>query len=244
VSEGGLMPLTASVLQSILGSDVAVAVAAPTIVTDRLFPEERRHISRAVEKRQAEFGTARLCARQALAQLGVAPCSLVPYPDRSPRWPQGITGTISHTAGCCAVAVAHVRHFAGLGLDVETDTALERSLEATICTGQERAWLDRFSDADRGRLGKLLFCAKEAFYKCQYATTRALIGFQDVEIEIELDAGTFSVIKLKGSGREWDFVSRMTGRFRREAGFLIAAATLASEPETRQPVCLPLAGFH
>jgi 4'-phosphopantetheinyl transferase EntD len=238
------MPLTASVLQSMLGNDVAVSVATPTIVTDLLFPEERQHISRAVEKRQAEFGTARLCARQALAQLGLAPCSLVPYPDRSPRWPQGIVGTISHTTGCCVVAVANVQHFAGLGLDVEMDTALRRSLESTICTDRERGWLDRFSDADRGRSGKLLFCAKEAFYKCQYATTQALIGFQDVEIEIDLDAGTFSAIKLKGTGGEWDFVSRIAGRFRRGAGFLIATATLASEPETRQPVSLRLAGLH
>jgi 4'-phosphopantetheinyl transferase EntD len=229
---GPLMPLTASVLRSMLGSDVAASVAAPTIVTDRLFPEERRHISRTAEKRRAEFGTARLCARHALAQLGVAPCSLVPYPDRSPRWPQGICGTISHTKGCCAVAVASVRHFAGLGLDVEMDTALERRLESAICTDQECAWLDRFSDADRGRLGKLLFCAKEAFYKCQYATTQALIGFHDVEIEIDLDTGTFLVIGLRWSGGEWDFVRRIKGQFRREAGLLFATATLTSKSQT------------
>jgi 4'-phosphopantetheinyl transferase EntD len=229
-----LMPLAASVLQSMLGSDVAVSVAAPALVTDRLFPEERQHISRAVEKRQAEFGTARLCARQALAQLGLAPCSLVPYPDRSPRWPQGITGTISHTTGCCVAAVASVRHFAGLGCDVEMDTALERALESTICTDRERVWLDRFSDAERGRLGKLLFSVKEAFYKCQYATTQTLIDFQDVEIEFDLNAGTFSVIKPKWTGAEWDFVNRIRGRFRREAGFLIATATLTSEPATPQ----------
>jgi 4'-phosphopantetheinyl transferase EntD len=228
------MPLTASVFQSMLGADVAISVAPPAIVTDRLFPEERQYISGAVEKRQAEFGTARLCARQALAQLGVAPCSLVPYPDRSPRWPPGISGTISHTTGCCVVAVANVRHFAGLGLDVETDTALQRSLESAICTDQERAWLDRCGDADGGRLGKLFFCAKEAIYKCQYATTQVLIGFQDVEIEIDLDAGTFSVIRLKCTGVKWDFASRITGRFRRDAGFLIAAATLTAEPETRR----------
>jgi 4'-phosphopantetheinyl transferase EntD len=225
-----------------LGSDVAVSVAAPALVTDRLFPEERQHISRAVEKRQAEFGTARLCARQALAQLGLAPCSLVPYPDRSPRWPQGITGTISHTTGCCVAAVASVRHFAGLGCDVEMDTALERTLESTICTDRERVWLDRFSDAERGRLGKLLFSVKEAFYKCQYATTQTLIDFQDVEIEFDLNGGTFSVIKPKWTGAEWDFVNRIRGRFRREAGFLIATATLTSEPATPQPISLRLAG--
>ena len=173
------VPLTASVLQSMLGSGVAVSVATPTIVTDRLFPEERQHISRAVKKRQAEFGTARLCARQALAQLGLAPCSLVPYPDRSPRWPQRIVGTISHTTGCCAVAVANVRHFAGLGLDVEMDTVFQRSLETTICTDQERARGSIVPVMPIGDVwGKLLLRAGSVL-QCQYATTQALIGFQD-----------------------------------------------------------------
>jgi 4'-phosphopantetheinyl transferase EntD len=209
-----------------LGSGAAVCVATPTIVTDQLFPEERDHISGAVEKRQAEFGTARVCARKALAQLGVAPCSLVPYPDRSPRWPQGIVGSIAHTAGCCVAAVADVRDFAGLGLDVEVDTPLERRLESMICTDSEGARLDRFSDAERGGLAKVYFSAKEAFYKCQYATTQTLIDFKEVEIELDLNAGTFSVVKLKRTGTEWDFVRRATGRFRRKDGFLIATATL------------------
>jgi 4'-phosphopantetheinyl transferase EntD len=233
------LPLMASVVQSMLGSDVAVSVAVPASVTEQLFPEERRYISRAVGKRQAEFGTARLCARQALAQLGLAPCALVPYSDRSPRWPEGIVGTISHTTECCAVAVASVRHFTGLGLDVELDTALERGLESTICTDQERNWLNRFSDAERGRLGKLLFCAKEAFYKCQYPTTKTLIGFQDVEFKLDLDAGAFVVIKLKKVSGEWGFVSRIVGRFRREAGLLVATATLASPQGQREALARP-----
>ncbi len=64
-----------------------------------LFPEEQAYIAEAVEKRQVEFSTARVLARRALYELGVSPQSLCPNDDRSPRWPAGIIGSITHTDG-------------------------------------------------------------------------------------------------------------------------------------------------
>ncbi|KOG87977.1 hypothetical protein ADK38_22405, partial [Streptomyces varsoviensis] len=43
----------------------------------RLFPEEEALIAKAVDKRRREFTTARHCARQALARLGLPPAPLV-----------------------------------------------------------------------------------------------------------------------------------------------------------------------
>jgi 4'-phosphopantetheinyl transferase EntD len=197
-------------------------------MNEQLFPDERQYVSRAVIKRQAEFGTARVCARRALARLGIAACSLLPNPDRSPRWPRGIVGSISHTAGCCAVAVTSSPHIAGLGLDIELDTRLDGGLEAMICTENERLWLNH-ANGDRAQLGKLFFSAKEAFYKCQYTMTRSLIDFRDVELKIELGAESFSVARLTRSGGEWDRVHLVTGKFQRAAGFWITTALLPAE---------------
>jgi 4'-phosphopantetheinyl transferase EntD len=222
-------PLSASALAALLGARFTVAVAVPRLVNDQLYADERQHIARAVEKRQAEFGTARLCARRALAQLGVAPCSLVPRADHSPHWPAGVIGSISHTEGCCAVAVTKAPDVAGCGLDLERDTPLPPELEQMICTPPERAWLDTQAPEIRGWLGKLFFSAKEAFYKCQYRTTETLIDFQDVTLWLDPELNSFAVTGLTQSGARWDRVRGIGGRFLQVPGLIVTAAILNSQ---------------
>jgi 4'-phosphopantetheinyl transferase EntD len=224
----GEVPIDRSILTSMLGDGVVVDIAAPVLVASGLFPDELQYIAHAVDKRKAEFGTARLCARRALGQLGVAPCSLLPNPDRSPRWPKGITGSITHTTGCCVVAVTNAPHVMGIGIDIEQDTPLQLDLESMICTATERAWLDRAEQRERGFLGKLYFSAKEAFYKCQYSTTRTLLDFNDVEIEFDIKRQSFRITMLTHQGPVWDIVRSAEGQFRRIAGFVITTAVLSS----------------
>src|SRR5262249_40222461 len=145
----------------------------PRFIPSLLHPEELAAISNAVPKRQAEFATARVCARDALRRLGVAAGALVPYPDRSPRWPDGVVGSITHTEDQCAVVVCRSTEVRGLGLDIEQDTPLSPELLALICTKNER---QRIAE-DPERLGKLFFSAKEAFYKCQYPITKTVLDF-------------------------------------------------------------------
>jgi 4'-phosphopantetheinyl transferase EntD len=63
-----------------LGPEFAIAVAVPTLVDDQLFPEERLYLARAVPKRRAEFGSARICARRANAEPGVDSGAPAPQP--------------------------------------------------------------------------------------------------------------------------------------------------------------------
>jgi len=218
-------------LASLFSCRVVVEQAASSLVTELLFPDERRHVAGAVAKRQAEFGTARICARRALARLGFSPCSLVPNPDRSPRWPEGVVGSMTHAGGYCAVVVARAAHTAGLGLDAEPDIPLDPQLEPLICTRAERRFLARCSATDRAHLGTMLFSAKEAFYKCQYPITRASLDLQDVDVCLDLDAQRFAA-RLRRTGRsrgpEWDLVEVIRGRFLRSGGRIVTAATLSS----------------
>ena len=219
-------PVKASALAALLGPRFAFASAVPRVINEQLFPDERKFIARAVEKRQAEFGTARVCARRALAKLGVAPCSLVPHADRSPRWPEGVVGSITHAEGCCIAAATVAPDVAGFGLDVEEDEPLSRELEPLICTTAERLWLATQESRSRGWLGKLFFSAKEAFYKCQYRHTRTLIDFQDVELKIDLHRNNFRAVAVTQNGPVWDRVCRASGKFLRAQGFIVTAAFL------------------
>lgn len=217
-----------SEILSMLGGGFAVSTAAPAVVTAQLFAAEQRHVAKAVAKRQAEFGTARLCARRALAQFGVAPMSLEPHPDRSPRWPAGFKGSITHTSEICAAVVTHSADIRGIGLDIEGATPLQAELESMICVPAEQDWLSGFDAARRAVLGKLFFCAKEAFYKCQYDTTRSMLDFKEVEVAIDLDAGAFQVRGIGKPGDQWAPLLGTRGSFRETDNLIIATAVLSS----------------
>ena len=221
-------PFEPEALRSLFPSDVVVEIARPALVVRGLYPEEQIYIARAVDKRKAEFATARVCARYALIRLGVKPCALVPQADRSPTWPPGVKGTISHTTGCCAVAVTTATDVLGIGLDVDQAEALDLELEKVVCTRSEQAWLDSLPASDRGLLAKLLFCAKEAFYKCQYGVTGELLDFQDVEIEIDREAQTFRVRDLTPKVPQQHLVRAISGKFRKVDAYLVVTALLRS----------------
>ena len=174
----------AAVLSSLFPSGVATALLAGQLPVHPLLEAELRAVEQAGEQRRAEFAAGRSCARSALATLGVGACAIEMNADRSPRWPHGFAGSIAHTRGCAAAAVAPVSRVRALGLDLERCVQFDARLVADICTPDEREWLDTLVPAARGDAATLLFSAKEAFYKCQYALTQRWLEFQQVSIEV------------------------------------------------------------
>jgi 4'-phosphopantetheinyl transferase EntD len=220
-------------LASLHGPQIEFAAAPAKWVNERLYPEERDYVANAVAKRQAEFGTARLCAREALSRLGVGPCSLVPNADRSPWWPDGIRGSIAHTDEWCAVGVSDAPSIAAIGLDIESDATLEHELESVICTQAELQWLQTFNRNEFGWLGPLIFSAKEAFYKCQFAITQTQLNFTDIELAFDLRDGTFGVVSLGQRVPQQAMLMRLTGRFLRARHLrLVVTTAILSQADT------------
>jgi 4'-phosphopantetheinyl transferase EntD len=209
-----------TLIAPLFAPSVITEEAVPTLVDAQLFPDERAHIVNAVPKRRAEFGSARVCARKALARLGIAATSLVPHEDRAPRWPEGVVGSISHTHDYCAVAVARSEHMHGIGLDAEQDKELAPDMIAMICTPRERARLARARDAI------VYFAAKEAFYKCVYPLMRTFLDFQDVELDLDFDARTFRGRIITPALAAVASRHQPQGRFKRERGLVLCATEL------------------
>ncbi|MEY4576093.1 MAG: hypothetical protein RL701_796 [Pseudomonadota bacterium] len=199
--------------------------AEPSLVDDQLFPEEREHLAKAVVKRRSEFGTARVCARRALGRLGIAPVPLVPAPDRAPRWPAAIVGSIAHTRNYCAVVVARSEHIQAVGLDVEQDKLLTPELIAMICTEREREQLGPNSERD----AIVYFSAKEAFYKCQYPLTKTFLDFRDVELDVDFARGLFQARVVKPDVPQPAGLSQLQGAFLRLRGLVLSGLVLPSE---------------
>lgn len=213
-------------LRALLGEGVALALADPGALATGLMPEETPAVARAVPKRRAEFAAGRRAARAALAQLGLPAQAIPQGPDRAPRWPAGVTGSISHCDGLC-VAVASVSGPA-LGVDIEPATPLAADLMDLVCTPSEQAWAA--IQPDPGLAAKQVFSAKEACYKAQYPLTGQLIGFDALTLTIAPD-GSFTA-------RSALPLPRLTGATR------IAGGLILSVCRARAPASSPKAQAH
>src|SRR4051812_2128234 len=84
-------------IADLLPAGVASYEVQDATVPEPLFSEELEVVSRAVAKRKREFALGRMCAHRALSALGVPACGLPMAADRSPVWPSGIVGSITHS---------------------------------------------------------------------------------------------------------------------------------------------------
>ena len=169
---GSLFPRTVVVRDRRIPGDAA-----------ELHPAEAEYVARAVPKRIQEFAAGRACAKAALAEFGVREFVLLAAPDRQPRWPEGFTGSITHTAGFCAAAVAPRTSMLAIGMDTEIVGAPTLDVWPVISRAEELAWVQLLPAAQRTSAITLLFAAKEAFYKCQYPLCGEWLDFHDLRVE-------------------------------------------------------------
>lgn len=161
---------------------------------DLVHPVEAASLStEAIALRQREFAAGRACAAQAMCGLGLRPKPVPMGQDRSPVWPDGFVGSISHSRTLAGAALAlRSSGIRALGLDLEEAEPLANCLIEEICVESERNWLASQIPARGGLLAKAIFSAKEAVYKCQYPLTHKIFGFEMIEIDLQLDRECFS----------------------------------------------------
>lgn len=186
-------------LSTHLGPQFGVACSDVHGDPSELLPIERHAIRNAIPRRQREFAAGRTAARRALSQLGCEPSCIPTAVDRSPIWPDGVVGSIAHSARACVAVVGLRSQVGAVGVDVEEDRELDPDLWSAICTPTELRLLDRLPRSQRGRWAMHLFCAKEAFYKWQYPQTARLLAFDDVEVHFRPGKTSFQVHTLTQS---------------------------------------------
>ncbi|GAC1304217.1 MAG: 4'-phosphopantetheinyl transferase [Steroidobacteraceae bacterium] len=197
-----------------------------------LLPVEAKGLGRAVPQRLQEFAAGRLCARRALAEFGIEDFAIEAAEDRRPIWPDGMVGSITHTAGFCAAVVAERRSSAGLGIDTEVIGEVNLEIWSRICMPVEIDWVQSLPASQQNAAATLIFSAKEAVYKCCYPLLRERLDFQDVAVEPEWHAagGSFR-IHLGRSVAVRDVAALpLTGRYLFHEGFVSAGVSSAADP--------------
>ena len=228
-------PRPAGLIAGLLPPAAAAAESAgdPPDAGPGLFPAEEAVMRTAGPRRRAEFAAGRWCAREALARLGVPAAPILPGPAGEPRWPEGVTGSITHCAGYRACAVARTTDVAAIGIDAEPDAALPAGLIEKVAIGPELMWLGRHAGALPGAgppavcWDRLLFSAKEAACKLWYPLTGQWPGLRGAVIGLAA-TGTFTVcLPGPGPGTGDRQVARLTGRWLARDGLIVTAIVCA-----------------
>lgn len=191
-----------------------------------LHPAEHAYAESLGEPRRREFALGRACARRALAGLGIHDFPLLNRADRTPQWPPGVVGSLTHCRGFCAVAVARRGEIVGLGLDAEPSRSLSDRMLQRITTAFERSYIAELPDPPRYGWGLAIFTAKESLYKCYFPIAGAFLGFRDAEIEIDPRATRFSARLCRDDKPDAYGVRRFQGRLQMTEEHVVSAVTL------------------
>ncbi|MBQ1076246.1 4'-phosphopantetheinyl transferase superfamily protein [Micromonospora sp. C31] len=215
-------------MRDLLPPAVAVAVAGASDWTAELLPAERACLGeRAVESRRRDFTAGRACARRAMAALGVPPVAVPSAADRSPVWPAGVVGAITHTEGYCAAVAARAGEIRSVGIDAEGHRELNAGVRRLICLPEEE---DRCARLPAGTSWPaVVFSVKETVYKVWHPLVGTWLDFRDALVELDPDAGTFTA-RISPARRDAapvpDPPALVTGRFSVDEALVRTAAVL------------------
>ncbi len=164
-------------IERLFAIPVCACVASSEMAEAPLAPGELARVAHAVPSRRAEFAAGRAAARVALQRLGLEAVIIPSQDDRSPLWPAGHVGSLSHCEGFCAAVATTTRYAAGLGFDAEPAQPLPEDVAAMVCSRSDSSLTGPELRA-HPLWPTLVFSAKEAAYKCQYPLSKAVLGFE------------------------------------------------------------------
>jgi 4'-phosphopantetheinyl transferase EntD len=195
-----------------------------------LYPDEARHLQKAVRKRREEFAAGRLCARLLLSEFGIHNFAIEVGAHRQPLWPETLVGSITHTTGFCAAVAAPKTCLRSVGIDTEIAGSVKTELWRGICTSAETAWLRTSPESEQLAAATLIFSAKEAFYKCQFPLTQERLGFHDVSVELPAwgaKRGAFRISANRNIALQGSAALPLHGQYLFHEQFITAAIALA-----------------
>jgi 4'-phosphopantetheinyl transferase EntD len=224
------VPAQAPATHDDLNASMAAIVPPTTMCVEQvgalwgsLLPEEAALLApKMVSKRRLELAAGRTCARSALAALGLPQQSILRGLKGEPLWPEGIVGSITHSSGYCASAVAPMENCASLGIDAEPNQPLPDGVLKLIARERERDWISTLNDGETC-WDRLLFSIKESVFKTWYPMERSWLDFSEAEIEVDADKRTFQATLLRATSICPQVIH---GRFRATSSIILTCASV------------------
>jgi enterobactin synthetase component D len=136
-------------------------------------------------ERQRAYRAGRYCASRALERLGISDVIPELGDGGAPAWPPGIVGSITHSLSLVSAAAAARHQCAGIGIDIEPITSLERAhvLASRTATSPEVLGVMAGVRSDYATAVALILSAKHSLYKCLRPQVGRSFGYLDASIE-------------------------------------------------------------
>ncbi|QGU86910.1 4'-phosphopantetheinyl transferase family protein [Erwinia sorbitola] len=140
------------------------------------------HLQRAVKKRRAEYLVSRYCLQQALATWGLASFVLHNGEDRAPVWPQGISGSLSHTRQrVCALLTRRQDLLLGVDCERIMTAQVASDTHSMLIAPSEKILLEQ-CDVPFTTALTVVFSLKESLYKALYPQVKQFMDFSAAEV--------------------------------------------------------------
>lgn len=176
-------------------------------------------LNNAVVKRQAEYLAGRYCIRMLQRQLGLATSVIFTAPDRSPVWPSGQLGSLSHTDGWVLAALQPTSELQDeslcwLGVDIEQlfSTEQQQSIAAMIHHNDELQ-LGRQAGLCDCQLSTLAFSAKESLYKALSVYCQRIMEFTAARL-VAVSSQHFVLELTENWSVQWPAGRQLQGQYR------------------------------
>lgn len=227
------MPTIQGVIADLLPTSVSAAETRELGRERPVLPAEAAAIERAVGKRRREFTAGRACAHAALAALGLAATPIASGERGEPLWPEGVVGSITHTKGYCACAVARGGDVLAVGIDAEPAGPIKPRVLTAIARPEEIAHVDARGRQEPGvPFDRLLFSAKEAVFKAWFPLERGHLGFKQAAVRFAIEQRWFEAVVLTDRTRPRAAPAVFFGRWDVRDG-LLATTVVATHDDSR-----------
>tara|TARA_R110000782_G_scaffold19151_3_gene52366 strand:+ start:503 stop:1171 length:669 start_codon:yes stop_codon:yes gene_type:complete len=171
--------------------EVLIRIEAIDAYQGELTAEEQATLSNSADVRVREYTAARTLAREVITEILPWSGSIPTDSDRCPIWPDGVSGSISHTRSHVGVAIARSARISGIGIDLEPVGSVTQDLYDRLFI---RGELDFICSSDDQIVPTQIFCCKEAVYKAAFPTTRTFLDFHQLEIRLLQSEKEFEVV--------------------------------------------------
>ncbi|MFC6632378.1 4'-phosphopantetheinyl transferase family protein [Microbulbifer taiwanensis] len=191
--------------QALRGSAIIMCRFDAEYYSDMLFTEYDINfpveLVKAVPKRKAEFLAGRYCAKHALLQLGYSDSNVVIGKNRSPVWPRGSVGSISHDrARAIAIVKPRVALSDSIGVDIEKWVAdfEVQNLRSVVTIMEEEDLFVRLNLSVR-QVVTIIFSAKESFFKAVHHQIGEYFGFEEARVTDVQKTSTGALLSISVS---------------------------------------------
>ena len=139
----------------------------------------------AINKRKIEYIAGRYCAIQSLKALSsMMPPNISTNKNRSPNWPEGYIGSITHSKGFASAAIAEKKYIRAIGIDSELliKERTANNIRSHVLTDNEKHEDNLWITENFHEYLTLIFSAKESIYKCLNPLVNKYFDFRDAHI--------------------------------------------------------------